>query len=103
VLKAITFEYVIRDHRTAAAAVKGREIVQRIFETLLASTKAAKPADRHILFPRELRESLRSYEGDATDTARFVCDYVAGLTEGQALDLYGRLFEPAGPSAMSAR
>jgi dGTP triphosphohydrolase len=72
-----------------------------LFETLLACTKLPKLGDRHTLFPRELREALRSYEGDATDTARFVCDYVAGLTEGQAINLYRRLFDPTGPSAMA--
>lgn len=101
VLKAITFEYVIGDHRTAAAAFNGRGIVERLFTVLLENTKAEALHNRHLLFPRELRDPLRSYEGDATDTARFVCDYVAGLTEGRAVDLYSRLCEPSGPGAIS--
>jgi dGTPase len=93
-LKAITFEYLIRDHRTAAATFRGKRVVRRVFEALLDNTEESAKDDRYLLFPRELREPLRSYEGDATDTARFVCDYVAGLTEGQAVGLYSRLFAP---------
>lgn len=101
VLKAITFEYVIRDHRTAATAFNGRRIVESLFKALLDNTKEAAHRDRYLLFPRELRKTLRSYEGDATDTARFVCDFVASLTEGHAIDPYSRLFEPSGPAAIS--
>jgi dGTPase len=97
VLKAITFEYLVRDHRTSAAAFRGKRIVRRLFGALLENTKEFAKEDRYLLFPRELRESLRSYEGDATDTARFACDYVAGLTEGQAVELYSRLFTPLSP------
>jgi dGTPase len=101
VLKAITFEYVIRDHRTAAAAHRGREIITRLFNALIENTKSEAGDYRYLLFPRELRQPLRSYEGDATDTARFVCDHVASLTEGQAIDLYARLFEPLSTAPMS--
>jgi dGTPase len=97
VLKAITFEYVIRDHRTAAAAFKGREIVTRLFDALLSNTRNAAGFDRYLLYPRELRKTLSSYDGDVSATARFVCDYLASFTEGQAMALYSRLFEPSGP------
>ena len=101
VLKAITFEYVIYDHRTTTFIHKGYEIVRRLWERLFENTQTA--GTRYELFPRGMRRGLQSMAGDATALAREVRDYVAGLTEGQALQLYGRLFEsaPGSPFVMA--
>jgi len=96
VLKSITFEYVIYDHRTTTFIHKGYEIVRRLWERLFENTQT--PGTRYELFPREMRRKLHSFAGDATALAREVRDYVASLTEGQALQLYGGLFE-SGPGS----
>jgi dGTPase len=98
VLKSITFEFVIDDQRTTTLAFKGREIIRRLFETLYENTTSGVGRHRFLLFPQELRTTLRSYEGDEFDLARATCDYIAGMTEGQAVHLYKRLFEPAAGS-----
>jgi dGTP triphosphohydrolase len=46
------------------------------------------------LFPRPLRARLDTERDNQSALARVVCDYVASMTEGQALRLYARLFEP---------
>jgi dGTP triphosphohydrolase len=51
-----------------------------------------------VLFLREMREELASRESDQSATLRMVCDYLASMTEGQALQLYSRLFDPTGGS-----
>ncbi len=95
ILKSITFEFVIRDHRTTTVAFKGREILKRLFEALYENASGGNSsADRFVLFPRELRPTIWAFADDEPALARAVCDHLASLTEGQALSLYGRLFEP---------
>lgn len=94
IFKSITFEFVILDHRTATVAFKGREIVHRLFDALMNNAMAPNRTERFTLFPREMREALAAFVGDESALARQVADHIASMTEGQALALYGRLFEP---------
>lgn len=94
VLKAITIEYLLRSDVTAGAFHKGREMLGRLFDALFASTQTTKSRDRYLLFPRRVRPELKALAGDQSALHRAVCDYVAGLTEGQARQLYARFFEP---------
>jgi dGTPase len=94
VLKSITFEYILRDERTAAIFHKGKVIMDRLFEALFTSTQEERPRDRNLLFPYEMREGLAADRDNESAQRRTVCDYLASLTEGQALALYSRLFEP---------
>jgi dGTPase len=99
VLKSITFEYVIRDARTATFAYKGREVVRRLFEALYDNATVKGPG-RYILFPRDLRRELADYRGDDVKLARIVADYIASMTEGQAMALFARLFESTSTSPL---
>jgi dGTPase len=94
VLKSITFEFIIRDHRTVQIFHKGETIVLRLFEELLENATTRQRKDRFLLFPRPLRERLAIDRDNQSALARLVCDYIASMTEGQALRLYRRLFEP---------
>jgi dGTPase len=94
VLKSITFEFIIRDHRTVQIFHKGEQIVLRVFEELLENATTRQRSDRFLLFPRPLRDRLTIDRDNQSALARLVCDYVASMTEGQALRLYSRLFEP---------
>jgi dGTPase len=98
VLKAMTFEFIIRDERTTTFAYKGREIVRRIFEALRENTHEVAGKDRFELFPRYLRHGLEDAIDNQSDLYRMACDYVASMTDGQAIRLYRRLFEPTGGS-----
>lgn len=102
VLKSITFEFVIRDARTTTIMYKGREILMKLFEALFQratedGSEKARLASFY-LFPREMRKELESLVGNEVALARLVCDYIAGMTEGQAIQLYGRLYEPGAGS-----
>lgn len=99
ILKSITFEYIIRDARTVQIFHKGEKIVARLYKELFANATAKKRSDRFLLFPRSLREQLETDRDNSSALARIVCDYIASMTEGQALRLYSRLFEPFSPSA----
>jgi dGTPase len=93
VLKSITFEFIIRDPRTTQIFHKGERIITRLFDELYANASSSS-IDRFLLFPRRLREQLTVMRDDPSSLARIVCDHIASMTEGQALKLYSRLFEP---------
>ena len=58
---------------------KARRIIRGLFDAFV---------DEPRLLPRPIQERL-----DGTDRHRVVCDFVSGLTDRSALDLYNRLFE----------
>lgn len=93
VLKTITFQYVVNDAETRRLGFKGKEILRGLFGALFENALPEAKRDRLLLFPRELREGLDTLS--ESQTARAVCDYLAGMTEGQALRLYSQLFEPS--------
>lgn len=96
VLKSITFEYVIDDARTRRLAFRGQEILRRLFHALFENAQQSG-RDRLLLFPRDMRDRLDTLS--TAESARVVCDYLASMTEGQALHLYSRLFEPSAEGA----
>lgn len=93
VLKTITFEFVVNDAETRRLSFKGKEILRELFWTLFENTLENAGSDRLLLFPRSMRDELETLS--ARQAARAVCDYLATMTEGQALRLYAHLFEPA--------
>lgn len=58
---------------------KGRRIVRGLFEAFVREPR---------LLPRVTQERLEN-----ADVHRVVCDYISGMTDRYALDLYNRLFE----------
>jgi dGTPase len=101
VLKAITFEYVIRDERTTTFIHKGKVIVTDLWEELFGNAQDPDRIERNTLLPRAMRRDLANAFGDQSRLARIVCDYIASMTEGQAISLYGRLFETTGGSPVA--
>lgn len=93
VLKTITFQYVVNDAETRRLSFKGREILRRLFAALFDNTLPSDRSDRLLLFPTAMRNLLDTLS--PAQAAREVCDYIAGMTEGQALRLYAQLFEPS--------
>jgi len=98
VLKGINFEFVILDHRSTTFSFKGREILKRLYEALRDNTVTPRSRDRFTLFPRDMRDHLAEAQDNQSKLARLVCDYIASMTDGQALHLYSRLFEPTAGS-----
>lgn len=79
---------------TAGVFYKGHEILDRLFGAFLGSCEADRDRDRYLLFPRRMRPRLREVADNQSDLMRLICDYLAGLTEGQVRQIYARFFEP---------
>jgi dGTPase len=87
--KAIIWEAVITDPRVAAMTIKGKEILHDLFGILLGELVEKKSC---ALFPRYYRElvedAMRAGEPEA---ARCVCNFLALLTDMDALRLHALL------------
>lgn len=80
VLKNYAFLSVIESHRIRIVAERGEEIVSTIFESISENPK--------LLPDRELAK-YQSEKGD--EKWRVLCDFVACMTDQQAVEFYGRL------------
>ncbi len=98
VFKQITFEFIIRDQRSTTFAEKGRHVVRRLFDALAGNTGADAKRHRFELFPRDMIHLLRQKQENEPALKRMVCDYIASMTDGQAMALYRRMFETSGTS-----
>lgn len=94
--KMLTLEFIILDERTTTLAYKGREIVTRLFNAFMENTQKSAGILRLEIFPRAIRARLEA--AAETEYPRIVCDFLAGMTDGQATRLYSRLFESTGSS-----
>jgi len=78
-------------------AVRGRAVGDRnrpgLDDALYSNAAPGAGASRYELCPRDLRTDLAEHADDPGGRARIVCDYVASMTEGQAITLCSRLFE----------
>ncbi len=84
-LKELTWHYVILNPALTTQQAGQRRIIRTLF---MIFCRAAKDSNSHVLFPLSLRPELRTPE----DTIpRIVSDYIAGMTERQALKLYLKL------------
>ncbi|MNL68453.1 deoxyguanosinetriphosphate triphosphohydrolase-like protein [compost metagenome] len=87
ILKAVEFVLMIRNPRVTTLEYKGKLIVTNLFRALAQD-------DSGDLFPEEIRESWEEVRHQDDARLRVVCDYISGMTDGYALRLYARLFEP---------
>lgn len=71
---------------------KGRVILEGIFTALCESYLSAKDSGLRLL-PEAFDQIVRR-QRSPEDKARFLCDYVAGMTDGFAVRTYKRLFDP---------
>ncbi len=92
VLKAIHHVAAIEEVRTARFASKTHNIVKNLFDVLYNKEKNKE----NLLFQRRWRNELKN--ASDKDRARYVCDYIWGLTELEALNLYQTLFEASAGS-----
>ncbi|MEW6048147.1 MAG: deoxyguanosinetriphosphate triphosphohydrolase [Bacillota bacterium] len=80
-IQRLLYERMYYDPRTRRMSVKGRLIIRRLFELF-----EREPS----VLPRKTQERLAL----ASDRRRVLCDFVAGMTDRYAMDLYEALFEP---------
>jgi dGTP triphosphohydrolase len=74
---------------------KGRHMITQVFDALVANPEIADETPDQLL-SREDRARIAKLGGGEGSRARVVCDYIAGLTEGQLVALYEMMFESSG-------
>ena len=82
-LKHLNYETVIRSHRLRVVAHRGREIVSSIFKAIF---------DNPDILPDQQLKLHLSLPDASSARMRCICDYVACLTDREAVDLYARLY-----------
>ncbi|MFT7776012.1 dGTP triphosphohydrolase [Roseateles sp.] len=85
VLKHLNYELVIRSPRLAVVEHRGRDVVTKLFNTLLESKGALLPKDWRLRYKEAAAVGI-------TEASRLVCDYVACMTDRYAAELHARLF-----------
>jgi dGTP triphosphohydrolase len=87
--KSVIWEAVITDPRVAAMSTKGREILRDLFHLLLEEVLEKKSS---ALFPRYYRPTIEDCFGAGQmEAGRAVCNYLALLTDMDALRLHALL------------
>jgi dGTPase len=87
--KSVIWEAVITDPRVAAMSTKGREILRELFYLLMEEILRKKSA---VLFPRYYRPIIEEcLGGGQTEAARAVCNFLALLTDMDALRFHALL------------
>ena len=81
-LKQFLFENMYRHYKLNRMTSKARRVVQDLFELLVAEPNC---------LPTTWRE--RAGAPGTEETARLVCDYIAGITDRFALDEHKKLFD----------
>lgn len=84
ILKHLNYELVIRSPRLAIVEYRGKGIIKQIFEAFCESGGD--------LLPNEWRLKFKSMQ-DECSRKRVVCDYIAGMTDRYAIEVYNRLFD----------
>ncbi len=91
-LKELTWHYVIKNPALATHQDGQRTIIRQLFYKYLdAATSKRTNLD---LFPPSIRELLpkdQASSGSRQDLARVIIDFIAGLTEEQAVSLHHRI------------
>jgi dGTP triphosphohydrolase len=87
--KSVIWEAVITDPRVAAMSTKGREILRDLFHLLMEEVVEKKSAT---LFPRYYRPIIEDcLDGGQMEAGRAVCNFLALLTDMDALRLHALL------------
>ena len=94
--KSVIWEAVITDPRVAAISTKGREILRDLFQLLMEEVLEKKSV---ALFPRYYRPIVEEcLGGGQMEAARAVCNFLALMTDMDALRLHALLRGSKGSS-----
>ena len=89
ICKSVIWEAVITDPRVAAMSTKGREILRDLFHLLLEEVLEKKSV---ALFPRYYRPIVEEcLDGGQKEAARAVCNFLALMTDRDAVRLHDLL------------
>jgi len=93
--KTLSYEIIFRSPQVQQLEFKGQHLLEQIFHTLLPKGEGKGLEIRSQLLPLNFRRYLKHNPpaGDA-EKARFVCDFLANLTDRGVVRFYKRLYEP---------
>lgn len=87
-LKKLTWHYVIMRPSLATQQYGQRKIIETLFNIYSEDPKKDKQRN---LFPYAFRDLVERANNDKVDPLRIVCDFIASMSERQAIELYHRL------------
>lgn len=90
--KKISYDLVFLSPQLHQLEHKGGLMIQRIFETLFTNYVTTSNSSTNLL-PEEAENIVRATSNKRLRT-RLLCDHIAGMTDGFAVRMYKRLFEP---------
>jgi dGTPase len=93
-LKEIMFRLIVEDARVATLENKAERIIRGLFEVF----SSLRP-ETAFLFPDDFREIWEA--ADDRDKIRIACDYISGMTDAYAEQVYARLYLPQAGSIYS--
>jgi dGTPase len=84
ILKTFTFMSQITSPRLKIAEYRGKEIIEKIFNTLSDEKKGGDQ-----LLPDDVQKTYKKATG--AYKKRIICDYISSMTDRYAIEFYGRL------------
>ncbi len=90
--KRIALDLIFRSTQIQQIEFKGGQLLEKLFHALEEHTVNSGQSRLQIL-PEPVRQLIDG-ESEIRPRMRRLCDYIAGLTDGQAVRIYKRLFDP---------
>ena len=90
--KRIALDLIFRSTQIQQIEFKGGQLLEKLFHALEEHTVNSGQRRLPIL-PEPVRQLIDG-ESEIRPRMRRLCDYIAGLTDGQAVRIYKRLFDP---------
>ena len=100
ILKNLVFEIVTKSPRMRVVSYRGRHIVGELFRHLTSEGSALLPPDQKALYEafnkqdlisREMADLIKHMENVKNSQRRVICDFISGMTDRFAVEMYGRL------------
>ncbi|WP_309387657.1 dGTP triphosphohydrolase [Cerasicoccus frondis] len=94
IYKQLALDVIFKSTRIQQIEFKGGVILTKLFNALAEHYLPSRESGRTLkLLPEPIHSWTVSADGETT-RARFLCDFIASLTDPQAARLYKRLFDP---------
>lgn len=89
--KSLAFEVIFQSPQIQQLEAKGSRILRQLFKAL--ADRYIEGSSRFNLLPGKVARQIRDAETDE-EKARIICDRIAGMTDGYAIRIYKRIFDP---------
>jgi dGTPase len=91
VLKTFSYYSIIMSPMLKMSEFRGRDIVKEVFDAFSSDEEA------QLLLPDDHRALIKRLRSQG-EKKRVICDFIAGMTDRYAMEVYGRLFSTTPPS-----